>query len=63
MPSACRKKREAEGKKTNFAEEMRRIEETRGSKLSGVNYDAVDIHNSRGFLPACEKHVCLPQWP
>ena len=37
MHSDCRKKREAEGKRTNFAEEMRCIEETRGSKLSGAN--------------------------
>ena len=31
----CRRKREAEGKKASFAEEMRRIEAARGSKLSG----------------------------
>jgi len=43
MRSVCRKKREAVGKKTNFAEEMRRIEETRGSKLSGANLGAYDI--------------------
>ena len=31
----CRRKREAEGKKASFADEMRRIEAARGSKLSG----------------------------
>ena len=38
----CRRKREAEGKKASFAEEMRRIEAARGGKLSGKSLLYVD---------------------
>ena len=66
-----RKKREAEGKKATFAEEMRRIEGTRGGKLSGACLShasrssclSLSAQHARGSLHRSDAVLSRAVWP